>query len=518
MSEEINRNKDRDVINNTNVDNEHLFPLFFKKIKFERFRHIEDLSVEFRNPITIISGSNKSGKTTILLSIACSHYNFKRRNVSNGTLERNRWGDIMRFTKFDKQFQDWTYYVNYKEGKKIVNDKRGQRKHITNKWNGVAKKESQIGTPTANKPDGGRSVILIDLERILPGRGVSSSFYNKIKNTESSTALSSIKIDYLSYVLEVNYEVGSILKSADKEIFKFKSNNYNYSSFNTASGEDVLSRIISDIIDTENNSLVLIEEIEIGLHPKIQRRLMDVIYHEAKKNNKQFIITTHSPTVLSSVDKASRVFIEKSVNGFRTINEISVNAAFSKMDSLSYPLLNLFIEDDIAEKIVKKAIEKIEEERKLSGFSELVNIIISDAANDTYLNFKVHQRTHKSKKIECGYACILDGDMRNKKDKNHDFQYTEEDGLFFLYSNDSPELFLVKKYLEINPNENMQYHLQSNPHCLFDKMVEFRLAVDNNVAFEKCWECFVKTNDGIIFIDELCQFLINTCKRFSPDL
>lgn len=517
MPERICRNQDRNYINDSNIDNEYVFPFFFKKIKFERFRHIEGLSVEFRNPITIISGSNKSGKTTILLSIACSHYNFKRRNVSNGSLERNRWGDIMRFTKFDKQIQDWTYYVDYREGARSIINKRGQRKYLTNKWNGVAKKESQIGTPTQHKPDGGRSVILIDLERIVPGRGVSSSFYNKIKNTEVSTELSSIKIDYLSYVLEVVYEVGSILKSSDKEVFEFKSNDHRYSSFNTASGEDVLSRIISDIVDTDNNSLILIEEIEIGLHPKIQRRLMDIIYHEAKKNKKQFIITTHSPTVLSSVDTSSRIFIEKTNNGFRTINEISVNAAFSKMDSLSYPLINLFVEDIIAEKITKKIIEEIEKGLNLSGFNELVNIIISGPANDTYLNFKVHQRTYMTKSIERGYACILDGDMRNKR-KNNDLQYPEEDGLFFLYSNDSPELFLVKKYIEVSPHETMQYHLRSNPHCLFEKMVENRLAIDKDAAFEKCWDCFKGTLDGGQFIIEMSRFLIDTCKQFSPEL
>lgn len=518
MHEVINPNSDRDFINKVDISNQHNFPLFFQKIKFERFRHIENLSVEFKNPISIISGSNKSGKTTILLSIACSHYNFKRRIVANGNLERTRWGDIMRFTKFDWQDQDWTYYVDYKEGTRIIQDKRGQRKYLTNKWNGVAKKESQIGTPTFNRPNGGRSVILIDLERILPGRGLSTSFYNKIRNVVTSIPFSQIKNDYLSHVLEQSYSVNSILKSADKEMLGYSNNNWLYSSYNTASGEDVLTRIISDIVDAENNSLILIEELEIGLHPKIQRKLLEVIYHESKKNSKQFIITTHSPTVLSAVDDKSRIFIENSNGQYKSIPNISVNAALSKMDSLSYPLINVFIEDESSLKIVKKAIEKTQSENNLAGFKNLVNPIITGTANETYSIFKAHQITHRKKKVDCGYACILDGDKRNERNEDGHLLFPPEAQLFFHYSDEAPERFLVRKFLELNPNSYLNYYLDKNPHCLFKKMVEFNLALDEDDAFEKCWNCFIVKPEGISFLKEISGFLIDTCKKFSPEL
>lgn len=518
MPEVINPNSERDYINQIDIVNHHSYHLFFNKITFERFRHIENLSVEFKNPVSIISGSNKSGKTTILLSIACSHYNFKRRNVANGNLERTRWGDMIRFTRFDRQNQDWIYFVDYREGTKIVQNKRGQRKHLTNKWNGVAKKESQIGTPISTKPNGGRSVILIDLERILPGRGLSTSFYNKIRNTETSTPFSQIKNDYLSYVMEQSYTVGSILKSADKELLGYSNNRFLYSSYNSASGEDVLTRIISDIVDADNNSLILIEELEIGLHPKIQRRLLDVIFHESKKNKKQFIITTHSPTVLSAVDDISRIFIENTNGRYKSIPNISVNAALSKMDSLSYPLINLFIEDGISLKIVNKAFEKIQSENIISGFNNLVNPIITGPANKTYQIFKSHQITYCKKKVDCGYACILDGDKRNEKNGNGEILFAPEEHLFFHYSNEAPERFLVRKYEELYPHQNLKYHLDSNTHCLLGKMVEFNLALNKDDAFERCWNCFKSSTEGGSFINDLCTFLIESCKKFSPEL
>lgn len=46
-----------------------------------------------------------------------------------------------------------------------------------------------------------------------------------------------------------------------------------YSSYNAATGEESLINILTEIIDTPNDSLILIDEIEAGFHPSIQRKL-----------------------------------------------------------------------------------------------------------------------------------------------------------------------------------------------------------------------------------------------------
>ena len=510
-----NPRRDRDFVNAANIFDEHKYPMFFHKIEFEKFRQIEGLTSEFKNPISVISGVNKSGKTTILLSIACSHYNFKRIDLSTGVLRRSKWGDVMKFSKFDQQNEDWTYHVEYRVGNKPVIRKGGQRKHLTSKWNGVAKKESQIGV---DKGDKGRTVVLVDLERILPSRMLSVSNVNKIRKITQETPLDKAaeKKSYLSYIFESDYGISSLSRFADKEVYSFESNNCQYTSFNTASGEDVLTRIISDVVDADKSSLILIEEIEVGLHPKIQRRLMDVIFHESQLNKKQFIITTHSPTILSSVDPSSRIFIESSNNEYRSIQGISVNQALSRMDSYSYPLFNLFVEDEESKKIVIKAIKEINREKKHLNVPDLINIVVSGSADNTYANFQSHIRTFKSKRLECGHACILDGDMRKEKRNSGEEKYPEEDGLFFLYSSDSPELFLTKEYLKKHSNSKLDYHVKSSdPHILFFKMVEEKLCSDSDEAFEKCWECFIDTQDGRDFMSELVDFLLKQYEKWK---
>lgn len=513
----INPNSDKAAINGyqnkTPQEQVHDFPLFFSKIVFDHFRHIRNLEVSFNSPITVLSGSNKSGKTSILLSIACSHYNFLKRNPNTGQFERTRWGDVMKFTNHDIQTEDWTYHVTYRNGQKS-DRKRGQRKMATKKWNGVAKKESQIGTPKGGN-NNGRKVYLIDMDRIMPARNSSQAIYKKAKK-HAINPLSTTLREYLSYILEVNYNVGEIYAEANNKVFGYNTS-HRYSSYNSASGEDALTRVLDDIIAAENKSLILIEEIEIGLHPKIQRRLMDIIYHEAKRNQKQFIITSHAPTILSSVNPESRVFIESNNNVFRAIQGISINAALTKMDADSYPLLYIYVEDEISQQLTRKVIEEIN--RTHNGFSRLVKVVIIGSAAQTYQYYKQCELLFSEEIINAGYACILDGDMRDKRKNDNSLSYPPEELLFFHYSSNAPEKMLLNEYLAAYPNETLQYHVNnSDPHCLLSKMVEEGVCGSKENAFEMCFNALKGTVHGQQYLNEMQQFIIGCCKKFSPDL
>mgnify|MGYP001336639955 CR=1 FL=1 len=500
----INPNSDKDFITKCNIEESKTFPKFLKEIYFENFRHISDLRIKFTKPITVLTGNNRIGKSTILIAIACSHTDFKKRNPTNGKLERFTWGDMMRFTKYDSQKIDWTYTIDYKNGEK-TEKKKGQRKALTHKWNGIAKKESQIKK---------RSVIFLDIDRINPIRNTSSSVYLKARNSaliDISIANKEKIFYYLSYILEEEIHVDKILQVHDKDVYRYKNTN-EYSSYNSASGEDVLTRMIIDIVEAEKYSLILIDEIEIGLHPKIQRRLIEVLFYISRIEEKQFIITTHSPTILNAFDIKGRIFLEKMNDGkIKNIQEISINAALTKMDVLSYPLINLYCEDLISKKIIEKVISIVQKNHEIKNFAALINIIVSNGADKAYENFIVDKRTYELKKIRTGYACILDGDMEKETSK-----YPPDEYLFFLFD-DAPEKFMVKSFLNKYPDIILTYHLKdSNAHILFTKMVELSYAATEDDAFEKCWEeVSLSYQDEI---NKLEKFLIEVCAHFSPDL
>ena len=61
------------------------------------------------------------------------------------------------------------------------------------------------------------------------------------------------------------------------------------------------------------NSIILIDEPELSLHPKWQQRIVDV-YKKIGKNN-QIIIATHSPHILGSVKKENIMLLDKDGEG-----------------------------------------------------------------------------------------------------------------------------------------------------------------------------------------------------------
>ena len=81
-----------------------------------------------------------------------------------------------------------------------------------------------------------------------------------------------------------------------------------------SSGEKQLFlRTLATKMLNPENSIILIDEPELSLHPKWQQRIVDV-YRKIGKNN-QIIIATHSPHILGSVKKENIMLLDKDGEG-----------------------------------------------------------------------------------------------------------------------------------------------------------------------------------------------------------
>lgn len=509
----INPNRERARVNNyknlTLAEKALNYPRFFNGIRFDQFRHIRNVELRFSNPITVISGSNCSGKTSALMAIACSHYHFMRRNVVNGNWERTRWGNLMRFTRHDVQLVDWTYYVTYRDGLFLSPEKRGQHK-LTGKWNGVAKKEGQIGTPAGGA--NGRKVYLLDLNRITPGRHLSNSNFMKARWAATTDVANKRLVNaYVSYVFERSYQVKNLFAAADAQLFAFTGGSQ-YTSFNTASGEDVVTSMLNDIVNAEENSLILIDEIEMGLHPKLQRRLMDVLFRISRIQKKQFIITTHSYAILDSVLPESRIFIDNNNGVFRVIDNVPTNEVLTRMDSERFPVLSVYVEDDVSKRIVMEAVKELNQANP--GFARLLTVVEIGTADQTYNYYLKRNSVGAVDHFERRAVCVLDGDMRTLTYRDGSLKYPAQPDLFFHYSNEAPEVMMVKKYLINHPNATLLYHtgIDGNAHILLDKMRELGLAVSREDALNLCVAEYINSVDGRAHFEALKTFLQQKCQ------
>ncbi|MFN6154889.1 AAA family ATPase [Anabaena sp. AL09] len=82
----------------------------------------------------------------------------------------------------------------------------------------------------------------------------------------------------------------------DSDTLILKRKGVEYDLLQMSSGEHQILRILVGLAaDTAKNSIVLIDEVELHLHPAWQKRLIQVLRED--DSNNQYIFTTHSPTV-----------------------------------------------------------------------------------------------------------------------------------------------------------------------------------------------------------------------------
>lgn len=502
---------------NTFGDANNSFRFFLNKLKVHDFRHIKDLELIFNHPITVITGTNKVGKTSILLLIACSHENFKKYDSTKPEtdLRNHSWGDVLSFTQHETMTRDYYYELFWRVG-----DSRrsgwGKRTVAGKKWNGLGKLSSDLTRINAKIRE--KEVRLIDLERLLPVRNFSNSLIRKITAAAQERLHEDVERAF-SYILDIPdpvqiHKIGSHINKVAYLISPAGAVAEPYSSYNAASGEESLINILIEIIETPGDSLILIDEIEAGLHPSVQRKLANVIQYISWHHKKQFIVTTHSPSLLSAFSQGSRKFIEKRPDGtFNTISKISVNTAFSKMDAKAYPLVQLYCEDDEAKFIINNIMLGINE--RIKYFDRLVNIVTSGGINEVKNDYERHKRNYDQLRLKLGYCAVFDGDCKNDP-KYSSYHRNSKEFSFFLYPYQAPEKFLVRAYLNANPNEQLATAFTFNDHhALFQEMVILGLAHNTSQALQLCWESFKTTPEFSKLKDELEKFLIKTTTYFS---
>lgn len=490
------------------------FRHFVKKITVESFRHIENLDIEFEHPVTVIAGTNKIGKTSILLLLACSFERFMKADSTSpaGEIREHAWKDVLSFTAHETASNDYTYQLEWRVG---TQDRSGEGKRLASSkaWSGLGKKSADLTRINAKIRD--REVRLIDLERILPGRSFSNALFRKANEAEIVRVDEEVEQAF-SYVFDDSpvqiYEAG---RRINKTCFLISHGDVadDYSSFNAASGEEAVIYLLQDILGAPHDSLILIDEVEAGFHPSVQRKLADLIQYVSWRDKKQFIISTHSSTFLSSFPPKSRRFLEVVGGKYRSIARISHQAARSKMDSIGYPIMRCYCEDELAAFLIQKAMAQVSLEHP--HFSRLVNLIQSGPINEVKNDYIRHKRNFGQYRNRIGYGAVFDGDHIDHPEYSSYFGNNDEN-VQFLYPYDAPEKFLIRAYLSQHPNAQLRSALDhSDHHSLFQQMVNLGIAADIPDARGQCYTAFENSPEFTKHYAELRDFLVRTVRKFS---
>ncbi len=201
---------------------------------------------------------------------------------------------------------------------------------LHNNWN--KKPKERVGVQVRKKEYGGRwneyssrmkrNVVFFGIDRVVPHseKSVYKSYRSHFKPSERKGWEEVVK-EIVSKILNKNYDDFWYKKYRGYRLPMVKSGNNTYSGFNMGAGENALFEIFSVIYSCPHGVLLVIDEIELGLHEEAQTRFIEELKKVCKKRKVQIICTTHSYNIMASVPPEARFFVE-SFNDKTHIQEV----------------------------------------------------------------------------------------------------------------------------------------------------------------------------------------------------
>ena len=289
----------------------------YKSLMINDFRQFNDMKISLGKKLTVIAGRNSTGKSTILGILANSGELKKKDGTTyaNGQF-RAEFSEILHGSKrFDASGSDRIQID-------IVDDEGNEidyRKFRTAWQNDNGKDRFRV-IPLKVFEDGKKTeakmqipVIYLGLSRLFPiGEANADNIKaNKIKFVDDEQK--KWFINKYTEILSIYDNIGdvdnfSIGETDKKKGVGIETDKYDY--LTNSSGQDNLGQILMSMLSFKRlrqtrevwtGGLLLIDEIDATLHPAAQKRLIDLLVKEAKVNDIQVVVTTHSSDLLKHI-------------------------------------------------------------------------------------------------------------------------------------------------------------------------------------------------------------------------
>ena len=406
---------------------------FLSDVRLHGIRGINDLRVVFDYPVSVIAGGNASGKSTVLFAAACAY------KVPGAGIK-----DFVPSTLFPDYRPKLGSHADHKgtvelefnyvipEGRAYMRWRRSQS------WN-----RSFGGRKKASQPE--RDVYLRTLSNLShPSEVRSVLTMSRLTSAPQKTTLTPLQIEFSQQILPFKYRDVVELSSGNKNLmFASQEGGAEYSELHMAAGERSILRISQDVAQRKD-ALILIDEVETGLHPWVQQLLMLHLQRLALRNDLQIIVTSHSPVVLNSVPSNGRIFLERDDAGEVSLHrsayrDVIQDALYGRSDET----LNLLCEDETAEAILQGILDDVRPKLGLRG--ETVRIGRNAGADE----FPTHAAAFKKFGQIDNFVFVLDGDKRNNDVVDKIIQAAKSDRpILFLPGPNAPEIWIWERLKE----------------------------------------------------------------------
>ena len=320
-------------------------------------RGIERLRVTLGYPITAICGRNGVGKSTILALAALSSYRPKDWVVAPWptlpTRKRSKrtsyaWKDF-----FFRHADDPPY-----DGLKIRfffslagNDIEIERRWINGRWRTMPDPgRSRLPTfPT-------RPIEFVSLARILPPAELQQ--VRRVFGTRRKPKILKLEqnmCDAMSAIFSRPY-CNIEIHEVDGVSLARCSTEADYRGFDMGAGENAMITILSRLQRLPRGGLLIVEEIEHGLHPEAQHHLVDALTPIVWEKRQQILFTTHSSHIIDQLPKTGRVLLERVGSAHHTVSPLTTRLALANMTGRPQPEATLYVEDTFAAALLRSCL------------------------------------------------------------------------------------------------------------------------------------------------------------------
>lgn len=253
---------------------------YLRKVRLNPIRGFVDETVTFDFPVTAIIGPNGGGKTSVLGAAGCAYISVKPSRF------------FAKSGRFDDSMQNWK--INYELIDRDINprDTINRSTKFTNfKW---------------TREHISRSVAIFGVSRTVPpsertefSRCASGKFTvpeDRIFQLEDNVITAAQKIlgKDLSNYTRINVDGSGKVTL----LTGMTGDGTQFSEFHFGAGESSIIKMVLEIESLPDNSLILVEEIENGLHPIATIRMVEYLIEVAFRKSSQAIFTTHSNDAL----------------------------------------------------------------------------------------------------------------------------------------------------------------------------------------------------------------------------
>ncbi len=330
-----------------------------EKIKFNNHNIFDNLEINFKNKegnvlnTIVIIGENGSGKTTLL---KCIYDSFSIDKLNYDYISEN---------KIELKSTLYTTIVDISEVP-MLTDSYFQKKIFHFNEPKIVYMPTEINFEKINKVDNTfkftpsfQNIVDQNMTQSIPSL-IATKINKEIFRNRNKTigeVIDSVCNNINDIFSIMNLDVKLIGLSEDNEtkpIFK-NSLGKEFDITELSSGEKQLFlRALSLKFLEVNNSVILIDEPEISLHPQWQRKIINL--YESIGENNQLIIATHSPHVIGNITSDKLRVMVRDNNGIKILDNDKLSETYGKgIGDILTTTMNLdsLRNDDITKKLNK---------------------------------------------------------------------------------------------------------------------------------------------------------------------